>query len=248
GIRKANDPLIEASVGVVDAALRHDFPQGPCFRRYSYDGYGQQDDGGAFTTYGRGRPWPLLTGERGHYELAAGRDVQVYIRAMEGFANPTGLLPEQIWDQPDIPSELLYYGRQTGSAMPLMWAHAEYIKLLRSAADGKVFDFIPAVAARYLEGKKPRRIELWKSNRQPKSVRAGSMLRIQQKDPFVLHWTRDEWHTAIDTASTMTPLGFTYVDIDVAPDGPGPIRFTFRWRDPDHWEGRDYVIAIDPPK
>jgi len=174
--------------------------------------------------------------------------VQVYIRAMEGFANPTGLLPEQIWDQPDIPSELLYYGRQTGSAMPLMWAHAEYIKLLRSAADSKVFDFIPAVAARYLEGKKPRRIELWKSNRQPKSVRAGSMLRIQQKDPFVLHWTRDEWHTAIDTASTMTPLGFTYVDIDVAPDGPGPIRFTFRWRDPDHWEGRDYVIAIDPPK
>jgi len=89
GIRKADDPLIEASVKVIDAALRHDFPVGPCFRRYSYDGYGQQDDGGAFSTYGRGRPWPLLTGERGHYELAAGHDVQVYIRAMEGFANPT---------------------------------------------------------------------------------------------------------------------------------------------------------------
>ena len=75
GIRKADDPLIEATVKVIDAALRHDFPQGPCFRRYSHDGYGQQDDGGAFTSYGRGRPWPLLTGERGHYELAAGRDV-----------------------------------------------------------------------------------------------------------------------------------------------------------------------------
>ena len=114
GIRKADDPLIEASVKVIDAVLRHDFPQGPCFRRYSHDGYGQQDDGGAFTSYGRGRPWPLLTGERGHYELAAGHDVQVYIRAMEGFANPTRLLPEQIWDQPDIPSQLLFYGRQTG--------------------------------------------------------------------------------------------------------------------------------------
>ena len=242
GIRRADDPLIEASVRVIDAALRHDFPQGPCFRRYSYDGYGQQDDGGPFTSYGRGRPWPLLTGERGHYELAAAHDVQVYIRAMERFANSTGLLPEQIWDQPDIPSELLFYGRQTGAAMPLMWAHAEYIKLLRSVADGKVFDFIPRVAARYIEGSKPRRIELWKDNRRPKSVRAGSKLRIQAKDPFVLHWTHDEWHTVVDTASTMTPLGFAHVDIDVAADQTLPIRFTFRWRDPDHWEGRDYVV------
>jgi glucoamylase len=248
GIRKADDPLIEASVRVIDAALRHDFPQGPCFRRYSHDGYGQQDDGGAFTTYGRGRPWPLLTGERGHYELAAGHDAQVYIRAMEGFANSTGLLPEQIWDQPDIPSQLLFFGNQTGSATPLMWAHAEYIKLLRSAADGQVFDFIPAVASRYIEGSKPRRIELWKHNRQPRSVRAGSLLRIQAKDPFMLHWTRDDWRTVIDTASRMTPLGFTHVDIDVAASEAGAIRFTFRWRDPDHWEGRDYVVAIHPAK
>ncbi len=246
GIRKPDDPLIEASVRVIDTALRHDFPQGPCFRRYSHDGYGQQDDGGAFTTYGRGRPWPLLTGERGHYELAAGHDAQVYIRAMEGFANPTGPVPEQIWDQPDIPSQLLFYGHQTGSATPLMWAHAEYIKLLRSVADGKVFDFIPAVAARYIEGSKPRRIELWKDNRHPKSVRAGSLLRIQAKDPFILHWTRDDWRTVIDTASKMTPLGFTHVDIDLAADQTLPIRFTFRWRDPEHWEGRDYTIAIAP--
>jgi glucoamylase len=246
GIRKANDPLIEASVEVIDAALRHDFPDGPCFRRYSHDGYGQQDDGGAFTSYGRGRPWPLLSGERGHYEVAAGHDAKVYIRAMERFANPTRLLSEQIWDQPDIPQQLLFYGRQTGSAMPLMWAHAEYIKLLRSVADGQVFDFIPEVAARYISGPRRRRIEIWKHNRQPKSVRAGGLLRIQAKDPFVLHWTRDEWRTVIDTASTMVPLGLTHVDIDVAADETAPIRFTFHWRDPDRWEGRDYTIAITP--
>jgi len=244
GVRRADDPIIAASVRVIDSALRHDFPEGPCFRRYSYDGYGQQDDGGAFTSYGRGRPWPLLTGERGHYELAAGRDAHAYIQAMEKFANATGLLPEQIWDQPDVPEQLLYYGRQTGAAMPLMWAHAEYIKLLRSVADGQVFDFIPAVAARYIEGSKPPPIELWKHNRQPRSVRPGSLLRIQAQEPFMLHWTRDEWRTVIDTASTMTPLGLTHVDIDIAPDERGPIRFTFRWRDPDRWEGRDYVIAI----
>ncbi len=246
GIRKADDPLIEASVKVVDAALRYDFPQGPCFRRYSHDGYGQQDDGGPFTSYGRGRPWPLLTGERGHYELAAGHDVQVYIRAMEGFANPTRLLPEQIWDQPDIPSQLLFHGRQTGSATPLMWAHAEYIKLLRSVADHKVFDFIPEVAARYSAGSRRKRIEFWKHNRQPKTVRAGSLLRIQAKEPFVLHWTHDEWQTVLDTASTMTPLGLTHVDFDIASDETAPIRFTFRWRDPDRWEGRDYLIEIEP--
>jgi glucoamylase len=246
GIRSAADPLIEASVKVIDASLRRDFPQGPCFRRYTHDGYGQQDDGGAFSSYGRGRPWPLLTGERGHYELAAGHDAQVYIRAMEGFANPTRLLPEQIWDQTAILSELLFYGRQTGAAMPLMWAHAEYIKLLRSVADGKVFDFIPQVAARYISGPKRRRIEIWKHDRQPRAMRANSLLRIQANDPFVLHWTRDEWSTYADTASTMTPLGLTHADIEIASDQTAPIRFTFRWRDPDRWEGRDYAVAIEP--
>jgi glucoamylase len=244
GIRKPDDPLIEASVKIIDAALRHDFPQGSCFRRYSNDGYGQQDDGGAFSTYGRGRPWPLLTGERGHYELAAGHDAQVYIRAMEGFANPTRLLPEQIWDQPDRPEKLLFYGKQTGAAMPLMWAHAEYIKLLRSMADGKVYDFVPEVGARYLAGERRRRIEWWKHNRQPKSVLAGSLLRIQAEAPFILHWSRDGWSTVLENAATMTALGLTYVDLEIAADETAPIVFTFHWREPDRWEGRNYTIEI----
>src|SRR5713101_4374514 len=102
GIRRPGDPLIEDSLAVVDAVLKTDFPGGPCWRRYNYDGYGQRDDGGPFLGSGRGRPWPLLTGERGHYELAAGRGAERYIRAMESFATPTQLLPEQIWDRPDL--------------------------------------------------------------------------------------------------------------------------------------------------
>ncbi|HXN85832.1 MAG TPA: glycoside hydrolase family 15 protein [Candidatus Binataceae bacterium] len=244
GIRKAVDPLIEDSLKVVDASLRHDFPAGPCFKRYSHDGYGQQDDGGPFTEYGRGRPWPLLTGERGHYELAAGRDAKKYLHAMEAFANATRLLPEQIWDQPDIPKQLLFYGRQTGAAMPLMWAHAEYIKLLRSMADGKVFDLIPEVQSRY-SGKRARnRIELWKFNRQPKSVQPGSRLRFQAEAPFKLHWTRDEWRTTEDTASTMTPLGLTHADIQIPADAAAPLRFTFYWPEGERWEGRDYFIEV----
>jgi glucoamylase len=81
---------------------------------------------------------------------------------MERFASPTGLLPEQIWDEPDRPEVHMYRGRPTGAAMPLMWAHAEYIKLLRSVFDGKVFDFIPEVADRYIVNRKAcKALEIW---------------------------------------------------------------------------------------
>jgi glucoamylase len=89
GIRKPGDPLIEDSLRVVDAILEVNTPFGPCWRRYNHDGYGQREDGGPFQGWGYGHAWPLLTGEHGHYELAAGRDVQPYVRAMEGFATST---------------------------------------------------------------------------------------------------------------------------------------------------------------
>jgi glucoamylase len=180
GIRTPCDPLIVDSLKVVDAVLKVDTPLGWCWHRYNHDGYGQQEDGGPFLHYGKGRAWPLLTGERGHYELAAGHDVQPFIQAMEAFASDTGLLPEQIWDEPDYPDSHLYFGKPTGSAMPLAWAHAEYIKLLRSVRDGKVFDWIPEVANRYLGNSKPTQfLEIWKFNRQICTLKAGYRLRIQ---------------------------------------------------------------------
>ncbi len=97
GIRKPDDPVIVDSLRVVDAVLKVDTPFGPCWRRYNHDGYGQREDGGPFEGWGKGRAWPLLTGERAHYELAAGGNVKLLIRAMERFASPTGLLPEQVW-------------------------------------------------------------------------------------------------------------------------------------------------------
>jgi glucoamylase len=98
GIRGADDPIIQDSLRVVDAVLKVETPFGPCWRRYNYDGYGQRDDGGSFKYWGTGRAWPLLTGERGHYEIAAGRDPGPYLRALENFAQGVGLIPEQIWD------------------------------------------------------------------------------------------------------------------------------------------------------
>jgi glucoamylase len=244
GIRRAGDPLMEDSLAVVDAALKHDFPGGPCWRRYTHDGYGQCDDGGPFLRYGRGRPWPLLTGERGHYELAAGRAVNPYLRAIENFATPTRLLAEQLWDLPDIPRSLLYYGKPTGAAMPLMWAHAEYIKLLRSAADGQVFDLIPEVADLYLRPRKRQPLEVWKWNRQLRAVPAGVTLRIQERTAFMLHWSRDHWLQSTDTRSEATSIGIYFVDIAIGAGERAPVSFTFKWLDEDRWEGKDYTVEI----
>ncbi len=245
GIRRADDPIIADSVRVLDAVLRVDTPSGPCWRRYNHDGYGQREDGGPFVGYGRGRAWPLLTGERGHYELAAGRSASPYLRALGGFASPTELLPEQVWDEPDRPEVFMFLGQPTGSARPLMWAHAEYIKLLRSAADGKVFDLVPEVADRYLSGKRAHApVEIWKRCRQVSTVRQGFLLRIQADSPFRLRWTRNEWESIQDSPSTSTVLGIHYVDIPDLPQPDGRIRFTFFRTDEERWEGKDFEVAV----
>ena len=70
---------------------------------------------------------------------------------MEGFASTCSLIPEQVWDTTDIPDEHMLIGRPTGSALPLVWAHAEYIKLLRSEHDAAIFDLITAVRKRYID-------------------------------------------------------------------------------------------------
>ena len=245
GIRRPGDPLVEDSLRVVDAVLKTDFPAGPCWSRYTHDGYGQRDDGGAFVGWGVGRPWPLLTGERGHYELAAGRDVVPFLHAMENFATPTRLLPEQVWDRQDLPEALMHFGGPTGAAMPLMWAHAEYLKLLRSSADGVVFDVIPEVAERYRDGKKARgAIEVWKHNWQIQFITPPCKLRIQSAEPFLLHWSKDEWHHVHDSRSTHIAVGLDFVDIDVTTADRAPVRFTFRWMAREQWEGHDYAVEL----
>ncbi len=246
GIRGADDPVIVDSLKVIDAVLKVDTPVGPVWHRYNHDGYGQREDGGPYAGWGKGRAWPLLTGERAHFELAAGRNVKPFIRAIEGFASNTGLLPEQVWDEPDRPEAYMFLGQPTGSAMPLMWAHAEYVKLLRSVSDGCVFDLIPEVASRYLGGRNGRQLfEIWKFNRQARSVKRGYTLRIQVAAAFRLHWSTDEWHTVEDNPSSPPVLGFHYVDIPIPDAQQTPIRFTFFWTAANHWEGRDYMVAVE---
>ena len=247
GIRRPGDPLIEDSLKVVDAVLKVETPYGPCWKRYNHDGYGQRVDGTSFRGWGVGHAWPLLMLERAMYELAAGRDVSVFIRAAEGFASGVGLLPEQIWDAPDIPEERMYFGKATGAAIPLMWAHAEYVRLLRSVIDNKIFDRIDIVAERYCNDRPRPVIEIWKMDRQVRKVAAGGLLRIQGEAPFVLHWSDDQWTTVRDTVSTPTALGIEYVDLQVDSKQKAPLLFTFRWSLDNRWQGVNYTVQVEQP-
>ncbi|HET6255247.1 MAG TPA: glycoside hydrolase family 15 protein [Puia sp.] len=151
GLRRPDDPRILNTIRVVDAELRRELPAGPCWRRFTKDAYGEDDSGHPFAKTGRGRCWPLLTGERAHYELAAGnvKQAKKLFRAMEGFS-AEGFIPEQVWDADDLPAKDLYKGRYTGSAMPLTWAQAEYLKLAVSLKQGKVYDMPKHTRERYL--------------------------------------------------------------------------------------------------
>ena len=186
----------------------------------------------------------MLTAERGIYELAAGNDPEPYIRALENFAGGIGLIPEQVWDAPDLPERHFVFGGETGAAMPLVWAQAEYIKLCRSAADGKNSELIEPVYDRYVRDHRERpAIEIWKSNRQIATVSSGTRLRIQAGSPFLLHWTADEWTHYSDTHSNRTSLDIEFVDLPV-PEKPDTIRFTFLWLTENRWEGKDYEIKV----
>ena len=128
--------------------------------------------------------------------------------------------------------------------MPLCWAHAEYIKLVRSVTGGQVFDLIPQVADRYRNRSDTPPLEIWKFNRQVGSIPAGGTLRVQAAGPFRLHWTCDDWNQAHDTNSTPIGTGHEYADIPVTSGQQAPIRFTFFWTTAGHWERRDFQVCI----
>jgi glucoamylase len=247
GIRHPSDPIVIDTLKVVDATLKVELAWGPCWRRYNQDGYGERADGGPYEGFGQGRAWPLLTGERAHYELAAGHDVAEYVRAMEGSASPTYLIPEQVWDEEDRPPLHLHKGRATGAAMPLLWAHAEYTKFLRSRQERKAYDLIPCVAKRYLGERAPyTNIQVWSFKCPAKTVQRGDKLRIMALTDFRLRWSLDNWQTVNDSNSTRTKLGLCYLDLDIATAGTNlaRVRFTFLWTGPRVWEGKDFEVGV----
>lgn len=249
GIRAPDDSNVLATLPVVDALLKVDTPNGPAWRRYNLDGYGEQPDGSPYNGAGIGRAWPLLTGERGHYLLAARGDVTTFIRAMERFANAGRMLPEQVWDAADLPSRGLYLGQGTGSATPLAWAHAEYVRLLRSRQDGTVFDLIEPVFQRYVVERVRPRMALWKFNHKVRAIRADHPLRIEVGAPAVLVWTRDAWTTAHERPLEEVAPGAGIYSFQFPARSFLPrwaLEFTFYWSESGRWEGRNFVVGVVP--
>ena len=247
GLRRADDPLILDSVRVADALLKTDTPSGPVWHRYNCDGYGEHDDGSPYDGTGRGRGWPLLTGERGHYQLAAGHDPLPYLEAMQAMASPGGMLPEQVWDAEPIPSRRLAPGRPTGSAMPLVWAHAEFIKLLISRHLGHPVDRPRAVWQRY-RGRRPMaRHAFWWPHAPISGFSAGTRLVLALPLPAIVHWGRDGWRDVADEPTRDSGLGFHVAVLEVAQLAAGSrIDFTWRWQGSGEWRNRDYMVAVEP--
>ena len=256
GIRKPDDAIVRDSIEVIDRVLKHELPQGPGWRRYNHDGYGQKDDGSAFDGTGVGRCWPILTGERGHYELAAGRDSKPFIRSMEDFANEGGMLTEQLWDGPDLSHKGRTHsgesgthmkpGCPTGAAMPLCWSHAEYVALVRSRHDGVCFDRVDPAFERYVLNPAQSRYEIWTVRHPLRLAPPGKILRIIVAAEATIVWSTDNWIRRDESQTSYQPeLNLWFADFPTAewPQGSA-FAFTFFWKRDQRWEGRNWQVNI----
>ncbi len=247
GLRAPDDPHILNTLKAVDAMLKLDTPYGTSWHRYNDDGYGEHTDGSPFNGTGRGRLWPLLTGERAHYELQKGNidAAKKLLSDMEKFSSETGLISEQVWDSKDIAEKELFFGRPSGSAMPLVWAHAEYIKLLRSIQDKMVFDMSQKVYTRYAVKSQGSTVWSWKHNHKCRLIKKGFNLRIETASPVMVHWSTDRWKTTRDTESKDTGFDMYVTDLETRYLEPGKvILFTFYWSIENRWEGKDYTVSV----
>lgn len=245
GLRAADDPKILNTLKIIDAELKVETPNGDCWYRYNNDGYGEQENGDPYDGTGKGRAWPLLTGERGHYEIATGNieAANKRLKAMEAFAN-NGLIPEQIWDTDDIPEKGLYRGKHTGSAMPLTWAHAEYIKLCISIEHKKVFDMPNQTHERYVKKKNKPDYKIWRFDNGTKTLPKEKTLRIETLTECIVHWTDNNWKTIYITECKNLDFGVFITDIIPKNKQSTALQFTFHWKEVDKWEDRNYSVII----
>ena len=245
GLRRADDPVVLDSLKAVDQLLKTETPCGPVWHRYNGDGYGEHNDGSPFNGTGRGRGWPLLVGERGHYALLAGEDTLPYIATMAAMSSAVGMLPEQVWDWDPIPQYHLQPGRPSGSAMPLVWAHSEFIKLCCSRAKGYPVDRPTATWARY-QGKRPEISHaIWGPRHHPRQISVNDQFSVVLRERARIHWGHNGWLAVQDSMTGDTGLGVHRANLPLAGLKAGDtIQFTFYWLDQSVWEGEDYEVLL----
>ena len=152
GIKGPRDPLIVESLKLIDQLIKVKTPAGDAWYRYNHDAYGETPNGGKYDgRNGVGRLWTLLTGERGEYEVAAGdlTSARQRLDTLAGFANDGLMIPEQVWDREKSPTPNLRFGAGTGSATPLAWSMAQFIRLAMSIERGRNVETPGVVWKRY---------------------------------------------------------------------------------------------------
>jgi GH15 family glucan-1,4-alpha-glucosidase len=175
GIKPADDRTIRNSVAEVDETIRVDTPHGPAFYRYNGDGYGERhrDDEGApwsVEAKGKGRLWPIFTGERGEYELLYGTESEKLaperlLETMAGFANSGRMLAEQVWDREHGTEYNWAFGEGTGAATPLAWSMAQFVRLAHGIDAGHPVETPAVLRERYIESDRPDGPDLQVSTR-----------------------------------------------------------------------------------
>ena len=248
GLRAPADPRITASLAAVDRELRAELPTGAGWRRFTGDTYGESDSGQGWTKGRdrdgghRGRPWPLLTGERAFHELALGRPALELVESIEGFAGPELLIPEQVWDGPPLPGADLKPGRPTNSARPLGWAHAEYLRLLAAIATGSLPDVVQPARRRYLGAEPAEPACVWSHAHQVTEIPPGRRVKVQLERPGHVLWTADAWATRAEIAARDAGLGLWVAELPTAIMRPGAgLDWTVRYED--GWEGSNYRLT-----
>ena len=129
--------------------------------------------------------------------------------------------------------------------MPLVWAHAEHMKLLRSLSDGKVFDMPAHTKRRYLEDKQQARCRPWRPDCQVAALPVGRALRLDLPEPSIVRFTRDGWATYEEAATRDTALGLHVADIATTDmvDGKSLI-FTWRNAATGAWQGVNHEVRV----
>jgi glucoamylase len=244
GLRRPKDDRVLRSLQGVDTSLKVSLPAGPSWRRYVGDEYGEHDDGSPWDGSGQGRAWPVLTGERARHFFSMGLPAAELVRTLEGFAGQSLVLPEQLWDGPDMPSRGLKFGGPNGSASPLGWAHAEYLELLVTIALAGFPDIVMPARRRYTEGPPQDVPFVWTHKHQIERIAAGRRLRVQLPRPGAVHYTFDNWESHTEVDAIDTTLGVWVAEVPCHKLSPGT-EFSWTAHYMTGWEGRNFDLTVD---
>lgn len=153
-----------------------------------------------------------------------------------------GLLPEQVWDSDALPERGLYPGRPSGSAMPLLWSHAEFLKLLVASHTRRPVELLDCVASHL--GQHPDADTWhWRNETPIPELRRGRALSIQSRQPFALRYGWDGWQDVTERVAEQQAFGLWAVRFALDElSGRSALNFTRRFGDA--WEGANHDVVL----